>query len=75
MIFEKIRTILCQQLDLEEDVVTMESSIAEDLGADSLDIVDLLMSIEDEFEVEIPDEQIENIKTVGDVVSYIEANR
>ena len=73
MVFEKIRSILCEQLDLEEDSVTMESNIAEDLGADSMDVVDLIMSIEDEFEVEVPDEKIESIKTVGDVVNYIES--
>lgn len=72
MVFEKIRTILCEQLELSEDQVTMDSNIAEDLGADSLDVVDLIMSIEDEFGVEVPDEDIEGIKTVGDVVNYIE---
>lgn len=72
MVFEKIRAILCEQLDIEEDQVTMESNIAEDLGADSLDVVDLVMSIEDEFDLEVPDDQVENIKTVGDVVNYIE---
>lgn len=72
MVFEKIRTILCEQLDIEEDQVTMDSNIAEDLGADSLDVVDLIMSIEDEFGLEVPDDQVENIKTVGDVVNYIE---
>lgn len=72
MVFEKIRKILCEQLDIEEDTVSMESNIAEDLGADSMDVVDLIMSIEDEFEVEVPDEKIESIKTVGDVVNYIE---
>ena len=75
MVFEKIKAILCQQLDVEEDTVTMESSIAEDLGADSLDIVDLIMSIEDEFDMEVPDDKVENIKTVGDIVKYIEANK
>lgn len=73
MVFEKIRAILCEQLDLDEDKVTMESNIAEDLGADSLDVVDLIMSIEDEFDIEVPDEEIEGIKTVGDVVNYIES--
>lgn len=73
MVFEKIRAILAEQLDVEEDEITMESSIAEDLGADSLDVVDLIMSIEDEFEIEVPDDQVENIKTVGDVVNYIES--
>ncbi|MBQ3549960.1 MAG: acyl carrier protein [Clostridia bacterium] len=72
MVFEKIRAILCEQLDIEEDQVTMDSNIAEDLGADSLDVVDLIMSIEDEFGLEVPDDQVENIKTVGDVVNYIE---
>lgn len=72
MVFEKIRQILCDQLDIEENDVTMESNIAEDLGADSLDVVDLIMSIEDEFEIEVPDEEVENIKTVGDIVNYID---
>lgn len=72
MIFEKVRAILAEQLDLEEDVITLESSIIEDLGADSIDVVDLVMSLEDEFDTEIPDEVIENMKTVGDVVDYIE---
>ena len=75
MVFEKIRSILAEQLDLEEDSITMESNIAEDLGADSMDVVDLIMSIEDEFEVEVPDDKIESIKTVGDVVNYIESAR
>ncbi len=75
MVFEKVRAILCEQLDLEEDAVTMDSDVAEDLGADSIDIVDLIMSLEDEFEVEISDENVANIKTVGDIVNYIEANR
>lgn len=72
MIFEKVREILAEQLDVEEDLITPESSIVDDLGADSLDIVDLAMSLEDEFDIEIPDEAIENIKTVGDVVRFIE---
>ena len=72
MVFEKIRAILCEQLDLEESAVTMDSNIAEDLGADSLDVVDLIMSIEDGLAREVPDDQIENIKTGGDVVNYIE---
>lgn len=72
MVFEKVRAILCEQLELDEDSVTMESLITDDLGADSLDIVDLVMSIEDEFEIEVPDEEIENVKSVGDVVKFIE---
>ena len=74
MIFDKVKDILVDQLDCEEDKVTMEASITDDLGADSLDIVDLVMSLEEEFDVEIPDEQVENIKTVGDIVKYIEDN-
>ena len=72
MVFEKVKSILIDQLDVEEEKVTLEASIADDLGADSLDVVDLLMSIEDEFEIEIPDEEIDNIKSVGDLVKYIE---
>ena len=73
MVFEKVREILVDQLDVDEDAVTMEASIQNDLGADSLDIVDLVMSLEEEFDCEIPDEEIENIKTVGDIVKYIES--
>ena len=72
MVFDKIKDIIVEQLDVEEDSVTMEASITEDLGADSLDVVDLVMSIEESFDVEIPDEEVENIKTVGDIVKYIE---
>jgi len=72
MVFDKIKDIIVEQLDVEEDAVTMEASITEDLGADSLDVVDLVMSIEESFDVEIPDEEVENIKTVGDIVKYIE---
>ena len=74
MVFERIREIICDQLDLEEDKVTMDSDIMEDFEADSLDVVDLVMSIEDEFGLEVPDDQIENVRTVGDVVRYIEEN-
>lgn len=74
MVFEKIRTMLCDQFDLAEDSVTLESSIVDDLGADSLDVVDLIMSLEEEFDIEIPDEEIENIKLVDDLVKYIESN-
>lgn len=74
MVFEKIKEMLAAQLDIEEDKISMESSIVDDLGADSLDVVDLIMSLEEEFDIEIPDEEIENIKQVGDLVKYIEAN-
>ena len=71
-VFDKIKDILCEQLDVEEDAVTMDANIIDDLGADSLDVVDLVMSLEDEFNAEIPDEEVENMKTVGDIVKYIE---
>ena len=72
MVFEKLRTILSHQFDVEKDTITPETNIMEDLGADSLDVVDMLMSLEDEFDVEIPDEEIEKMRTVAEVVAYIE---
>lgn len=74
MVLEKVKAILSEQFDVEEDTITTETTIQENLGADSLDVVDLLMSIEDEFEIEVPDEEIGNIKTVGDLVEFIEKN-
>ncbi|MGN0559325.1 MAG: acyl carrier protein [Acutalibacteraceae bacterium] len=74
MVLEKVKAILAEQFDVEEDKITAETDLQEDLGADSLDVVDLLMSIEDEFDIEVPDEEVENLKTVGALVSYIEAN-
>lgn len=74
MIFEKLKEIIIDQLDVDESEVTLSADIQSDLGADSLDVVDLIMSLEDEFEMEIPDEAVENIRTVGDIVSYIEDN-
>ena len=73
MVFDKIREIIVEQLDVDEDKVTTDASITEDLGADSLDVVDLVMNIEESFDLEIPDEEGENIKTVGDIVKFIEA--
>lgn len=75
MVFEKIRGLLAEQLDADAESITLDTNIADDLGADSLDVVELLMAIEDEFEVEIPDEEIENLKTVGAVVDYIQDNK
>ena len=74
MVFEKIKAILSSQFDVEESAITLETNIADDLGADSLDVVDMLMSLEDEFDVEIPDEEIDRVRTVGEVVKYIEKN-
>ena len=71
-IFEQDKKILCDQLDLEEEQVNEDSEVIDDLGADSLDIVALVMTLEEEFDTEIPDEDIENLKTVGDIVKYIE---
>ena len=73
MVFDKIKSIIVDQLDADENEVTMEANIQDDLGADSLDVVDLVMSIEENFDIEIPDEDVENIKTVGDIVKYIES--
>lgn len=73
MVLEKVRSILVGQLGVDEDKVNMEASIVDDLGADSLDVVDLVMSLEEEFDIEIPDEDVENMKSVGDIVKYIEA--
>lgn len=71
-IFEQIKKILCDQLDLDEEQVTEDSEVIDDLGADSLDIVDLVMTLEEEFDTEIPDEDIEELRTVGDIVKYVE---
>ncbi len=75
MIFEKIKELLAEQLDASADDMSMDTDIANDLGADSLDVVELLMAIEDEFDIEIPDDKIEVIKTIGDLVRYIEGNK
>ena len=72
--FERIRELLAEQLDIDEDKITMDSDILEDFEADILDVVDMVMTLEDEFGVEVPDEQIENFHTVGDVVRYVEEN-
>ncbi len=74
MVFNKIREIICTQLDIEPEKVTMDASVTDNLGADSLDLVELVMSIEEEFDLEVPDSEIENLRTVGDIVRYIEAN-
>ncbi|MBR1533889.1 MAG: acyl carrier protein [Ruminococcus sp.] len=74
MVLEKVKVILAEQFDVDEDSLQNDTDLQDDLGADSLDVVDLLMSIEDEFDIEIPDEEIENIRTVGELVNYIENN-
>ncbi len=74
MVFEKIKEILVDQLNINESDVTMDAAFIEDLGADSLDIVELIMTMEEEFGIEIPEEEVESIATVGAAVEYIRAN-
>ena len=74
-IFEKVRDIIVEQLGVDKETVTTESSFIDDLGADSLDIVELIMALEEEFDTEIPDEDAEKISTVNDVVEYIKENK
>lgn len=74
-IFEKLKDLVVDQLSVDEDAVTMDAKMTEDLEADSLDVVDLLMAVEEEFGVSVPDEDLKDIKTVGDIASYIEKNQ
>lgn len=74
-VFERVQEIIVEQLDVEEEQVTMEASFRDDLEADSLDVVELVMELEDEFDLEIADEDAENIATVGDAVNYINENQ
>ena len=71
----RVKEIVCEQLGVSADEATTEASFIEDLGADSLDIVELVMALEEEYEMEISDDDAEKIKTVQDVISYIEAHR
>lgn len=71
--FEKIRATIASQLSIDEEEIKMESSFMDNLGADSLDIVELIMALEEEYEIEIPDEDVEKMATVSDVVEYIKA--
>lgn len=74
MIFEKVKSIISEQLGIDEGEITMESSFIDDLGADSLDVVELIMALETEFDLEIPDEDAEKVTIVGDIVDYIKAH-
>lgn len=72
--FERVKSVIADQLGADESSITLESSFVDDLGADSLDIVELIMGLETEFDIEIPDDQAEKISTVGDAVNYIKEN-
>ncbi|MBQ2671010.1 MAG: acyl carrier protein [Clostridia bacterium] len=72
--FERVKAVIVDQLSVEADEVTLESSFVDDLGADSLDVVELIMGLETEFDIEIPDEEAEKISTVGDAVDYIKSH-
>ena len=72
---DQVRDIICDKLSVKPEQITPETSFINDLGADSLDIVELVMELEDKFEIQIPDEEAEKIQTVGDAVAYIETNR
>ncbi|MCL2383870.1 MAG: acyl carrier protein [Oscillospiraceae bacterium] len=74
-IFEKVKEIVMEQLGTEEEKITKDAMFIDDLGADSLDIVELVMALEEEFDSEIPDAEAERIKSVGDVVEYIKSNQ
>ena len=73
-VFDKVKEIIVEQLGVAENSVTLEASFIDDLGADSLDIVELIMALEEEFDLEIPDSDAEKVITVGDVVDYIKDN-
>lgn len=75
MVLDKIKEILAEQLSVDPDKIAMNSLLEEDLDADSLDAIDIVMSIEDEFQVEVPDEVIADMKSVGDIVNFIENNQ
>lgn len=72
-IFEQVKATIAEELEVEESTISMEAQIVDDLGADSLDVVELIMRLEEKFEVEIPDEDAEKIQTVGDAVKFIES--
>lgn len=74
-VFNKIKEMIVNELSVEESNITLEARLVEDLGADSIDSVELVMSVEDEYNLEISDEVLQNLKTVGDLVKYIESNQ
>ena len=74
MVFDKIKEIIAEQLGVEEEVITVDTNLMKDLEADSLDAVEIIMAIEDEYDIEIPDEDAEKFQTVTDIVKYVEDN-
>ena len=75
MLFEKVKEIVANQLNVDADKITMETNLMEDLKADSLDIVELIMDLENEFDLQIPDEDLPKVTTISDIIKYIEAHR
>ena len=75
MVFDKIKEIIMEQLQVDESEITMDTNLMKDLSADSLDAVEIIMAIEDEYGIEIPDEEAENIQTVQDLVRFVEENK
>lgn len=73
MVFERVKQMIIDELNVPEEKINLEARLSEDLGADSIDAVELIMNIEDEFEIQVSDEEAQNIKTVGDLVKYIES--
>mgnify|MGYP003404698817 FL=1 len=74
MVFEKIKLILCEEFEIDDNDISLDAVLSLDLGLSDIDLIDLVMSIEDEFNVELPDEALEAISTVADLVKYIEEN-
>ncbi|MBR2706071.1 MAG: acyl carrier protein [Mogibacterium sp.] len=75
MVFEKIKALIAEQLDVDASTITMETDFMKDLEADSLDAVEIILGVEDEYGIEIPDEVAENFTKVGDIVKYVEENK
>ena len=72
MLFEKVRDILAEQLEIDPETITLDTNIVDDLDADSLDLAEIIMAIEEEFDIEVPDEEAEKFQIVGDIVKYVE---
>ncbi len=75
MVFDRVKSLMANQLNISQDKITMDANIVNDLGADSLDVVEMLMTLEEEYGIEVPDEIAVELKTVGSIVEYIEAKK